>query len=396
MLRRTAFLACLLPLPLAAQPVNDGAPNVPGLTPAFAAQTEAPEQRSGFEVQVTEIAGGLEQPWGVAVLPGGAGYLVTERGGDLRVVARGGTISSPLSGVPRVQSIRQGGLLDVEIAPDFAQSRTIYLSFSQPLGGMRAVTTAISAQLSDDLTGLTNVRQIFEQTPPSRVPVHFGSRIVPLPDGTIAVTTGDRGTRENALLAQDISTTYGVVARVTPNGAPAPGNPFIDTDGARPEILSHGHRNIQGAAVHPETGALWTIEHGPAGGDELNVIQPGGNYGWPTASYGENYNGSPVGDGRAAHAPDFIEPRYYWDPVIAPGGMVFYDGDMFPEWRGDLLIGGLVAQAVVRLDLDGDTVVGEERLADGINRVRDVAIDDDGSILFITGSNPGELMRLSR
>jgi glucose/arabinose dehydrogenase len=292
--------------------------------------------------------------------------------------------------------MRQGGLLDVALAPDFADSRAIYLTYSAPLGLMRSATAAARARLADDLSGIEDLQQIFLQDPPSRVPVHFGSRIVPMPDGSVAVTTGDRGTSENALLAQDPATTYGAVVRITPDGAAAPGNPFADTPGARPELFSHGHRNIQGAAVHPDTGALWTIEHGPAGGDELNLIQPGGNYGWPIVSYGVNYNGSDIGEGRAAHAPEFILPRYYWDPVIAPGGMVFYDGAMFPEWQGDLLIAGLVAQAVVRLDIDGDLVVGEERLADGTARMRDVAIDHDGSVLFVTGTDDAVLGRLSR
>lgn len=384
-----------LPLAAAAQPVEDGTPNVPENVPAFAEQTEAPAQVTP-DVARSVVARGLSQPWAVAVLPGDAGYLVTEREGHLRHIARDGTVSEPLAGVPEVFAMRQGGLLDVALAPDFADSRTIYLTYSAPLGLMRSATAAARATLARDLSEIGEVERIFLQDPPSRVPVHFGSRVVPMPDGTIVVTTGDRGIPENAALAQDPATTYGAVVRITPDGAPAPGNPFADTPGARPELFSHGHRNIQGAALHPDTGALWTIEHGPAGGDELNLIEPGGNYGWPVVSYGVNYNGSDIGEGRAAHAPDFVPPRYYWDPVIAPGGMVVYDGAMFPEWQGDLLIAGLVAQAVVRLDLDGDTVRGEERLADGTARIRDVAIDHDGSVLFVTGTDDAVLGRLSR
>ncbi len=394
---RLAPLAALLLLSTTAlaQPVEDGPPNVPGNTPAFPEQTEAPEQISGFEVTASQIAEGLDTPWAVVPLPDGAGYLVTERPGSLRHVTRDGVVSAPITGVPAVRAQRQGGLLDVALAPDFAESRVIYLSFAKPLNLGRSVTAAVRAVISPDHSALSDVVEIFEQNPPSMAPGHFGSRIEPLPDGSLIVTTGDRFVSRD--LAQDITATYGVVARVLPDGAPAPDNPFLQTEGAVPSVLSYGHRNIQGAAVQPDTGTLWTIEHGPAGGDELNLIAPGANYGWPLASYGENYNGSAVADGRATHAPDFTEPRYYWDPVIAPGGMVFYDGTMFPEWQGDILASGLVAASIVRLDIDGETVRGEERLLRGIGRVRDVAIDADGSVLFVMdeGAN-SRLMRLSR
>jgi glucose/arabinose dehydrogenase len=394
---RLPALVCLLALPLSspslAQPVADAAPNVPENTPAFPEQTEAPERiTEGYTM--TPVAEGLAQPWAVAVLPGDAGYLVTERGGTLRHVGRGGTVSAPLAGVPEVRAQRQGGLLDVALAPDFAETRVIYLTYAAPAGIGRSVTAAARAVLGEDLSTLADLEVIFEQTPPSVAPAHFGSRVQPLPDGSLAITTGDRFVARD--LAQDISASYGVVARVMPDGTVPVDNPFVGVEGALPEVYSHGHRNVQGAAVQPETGALWTIEHGPAGGDELNFIVPGGNYGWPVVSYGVNYNGSDVGSGEATHAPDFIEPRYYWDPVIAPGGMVFYEGEMFPEWQGDLLIGGLVAMAVVRLQLDGTRVVAEERLVDGFDRVRDVAIDHDGSVLYVTGHEDGMLARITR
>jgi len=385
----------LLALPSFAQPVDDGAPNRPDISPAFPDQTEAPAQVTTPAPLLSEVASGLDTPWGIDVLPGDAGYIVTERGGTLRHVSRNGTVSAPIEGVPDVVAERQGGLLDVALSPDFAESRVIYLTFSRRTGIARSATSAIRARLSDDHTALDGVTEIFRQTPPGVAPAHYGSRVVPLPDGTLAITTGDRwfGTDE----AQDPSTSYGAVVRVNPDGSAPNDNPFQGQRDALPELFSHGHRNVQGAAVHPETGALWTIEHGPAGGDELNLIQPGGNYGWPVASYGVNYNGDEVGDGRAAHAPDFLPPVYYWDPVIAPGGMVFYEGDMFPDWQGDILAAGLVAQAVVRLDLTADRVAGEERLAEGVGRVRDVALDHDGSILFLTDAgDQSQLMRLSR
>ena len=396
-----AAIALLLPLTALAQPVADGPPNRPDITPAFPEQTEAPERISSFVADPRLIAGGLEHPWAVAVLPDGAGYLVTERPGRLRHISRDGTVSAPIAGVPDVFDTAQGGLLDVALAPDFAESRQLYLSFSKPLGLMRAATAAVRATLSQDHARLTDVVEIFEQTPASRVPIHFGSRVVPAADGTVWITTGERGgTPGLRELAQDASTTYGAVVRVTADGAPAPENPFLGDTDAAPERVTLGQRNIQGAALAPVSDALWTVEHGPAGGDELNLIEPGANYGWPLVSYGINYNGSEIGDGRAAHAPDFVEPVYYWDPVIAPGGMVFYTmpvGDeMFPEWSGDLLIAGLQAQAIVRLSLEDGRVVAEERLARGIGRVRHVAVDSNGAVLFVTDAPNGGLYTLMR
>jgi aldose sugar dehydrogenase len=396
-----AAVALMLPLIAQAQPVADGPPNRPDITPAFPEQTEAPEQISSFVAAPRLIAGGLEHPWAVAVLPDGAGYLVTERPGRLRHILRDGTISDPIAGVPDVFDVSQGGLLDVALDPDFAETRRIYLSFSKPRGLMRAATAAVRATLSEDHARLTDVVEIFQQRPASRVPIHFGSRVVPATDGTVWITTGERGgTPGLRELAQDAATTYGAVVRVTTDGAPAPDNPFLGDPGAAPERVTLGQRNIQGAALAPVSGALWTVEHGPAGGDELNLIEPGANYGWPVVSYGVNYNGSEIGDGRAAHAPDFVEPVYYWDPVIAPGGMVFYampvGDEMFPEWSGDLLIAGLRAQAVVRLSLQDGLVVAEERLARGIGRVRDVAVDTNGAVLFVTDAPDGGLYTLMR
>jgi glucose/arabinose dehydrogenase len=384
-----------------AQPVADGPPDRPDVQPAFAEQTEAPERVSSFVADPALIADGLEHPWAVAVLPDLAGYLVTERPGRLRHVSRDGVVSDPIAGVPDVFAVSQGGLLDVALAPDFAESRVIYLSFAKPLRLMRSTTAVVRARLSEDRRRLTDVVEIFEQSPPSRVPIHFGSRVVPAPDGTVWITTGERGgTPGLRQRAQDVSTTYGAVVRVTQDGTPASGRPFADQRRAAPERVTLGQRNIQGAALHPVSGAFWTVEHGPAGGDELNLIEPGANYGWPLASYGINYNGTEIGDGRAAHAPDFVEPVYYWDPVIAPGGMVFYtmpQGDeMFPEWSDDLLIAGLRAGAVVRLGLQDGRVTEEERLARGIGRVRDVAIDSNGAVLFVTDAPNGGLYTLMR
>jgi glucose/arabinose dehydrogenase len=389
-----ALLAVALPAVGMSQPVAEGPENVPGNTPAFPAQTEAPAQDSGLALARTEVASGLEAPWAVTVLPGDAGYLVTEQPGRLRHVARDGTLSEPIAGVPEVLYQRQGGLLDVALAPDFDESRWIYLTFSKPLGGNMSATAAVRATLSEDLTRLTDVTEIFVQRPGSATPMHFGSRVVPTPEGPVFVTTGEHFIQSERQLAQELDSTFGKVVRVMPDGSVPDDNPFADRDDALGEIWSLGHRNVQSAARHPDSGAILTIEHGPAGGDELNLIEPGANYGWPVVSYGINYDGSPIGRGEARHAPEFTEPRYYWDPVIAPGGMEIYTGEMFADWSGDILVGGLVAQAVVRLDLQGDTVMGEERLADGIGRVRDVAVDHDGAVLLVTDAANGRLVRL--
>ena len=394
LLAGTALLVAALPAAAVAQPVAEGPENAPGNTPAFARQTEAPAQDSGPALARTEITSGLEAPWAVTVLPGEAGYLVTEQPGRLRHVARDGTLSEPITGVPEVLYQRQGGLLDVALAPDFAESRRIYLTYPKPVGGGMSATAAARARLSDDLARLTDVTEIFVQRPGSPTPMHFGSRVVPTPEGPVFVTTGEHFTRGERGLAQALDSTFGKVVRVMPDGSVPADNPFAGRDDALGEIWSLGHRNVQGAARHPDSGALLAIEHGPAGGDEVNLIEPGANYGWPVVSYGINYDGSPIGRGAARHAPEFTEPRYYWDPVIAPGGMEIYDGAMFADWTGDILVGGLVARAVVRLDLQGDTVTGEERLAEGIGRVRDVAIDHDGAILVVTDAANGRLVRL--
>jgi glucose/arabinose dehydrogenase len=239
---------------------------------------------------------------------------------------------------------------------------------------------------------LEEVEEVWRQSPASLVPAHFGSRVLPLDDGRLFVTTGDRFTPENRVLAQDPSTSYGVTILLDPDGAPADA-PITDT--ALPEVHSFGHRNIQGAALAPD-GMIWTLEHGPAGGDELNIIERGANYGWPEVSYGVNYNGSDVGTGEQAHAPAYVEPVYFWDPSIAPSDLIFYQGEMFAEWNGDILLGALAGQALVRLDMEENRVVGEERLRTGQGRVRDVAVDAEGAILILTDADQGALIRLTR
>ena len=374
-----------------ARPVEQGPPNVPEFAPAFPGQTRAPAADSGVEIAVETVAEGLEHPWGVAVLPDGV-VLVTEQPGRLRVVVDGVLRPDPVAGLPEVLAEDQGGLLDVAVGPDFAQDRTVFWTYAKPVGAGASATAAARGRLSEDLSALTDVADIFVQDPPSPSTKHYGARLALDAAGHVYVTTGERFSERAR--AQDLAASYGKVLRIRADGSAPADNPFAAEGGEAAKVLSYGHRNIQGAALRPGTGALWIAEHGPQGGDELNLIEPGGNYGWPVVSYGENYDGTPVGDGET-RAEGVVEPRYYWDPVIAPGGMAFYDGAAFADWDGDLLISGLRSQALVRLELDGDTVVAEERLLTDVGRVRDVAIDADGAILVAIDARDGALLRLT-
>jgi glucose/arabinose dehydrogenase len=371
---------------------------VPDFTPAFAEQTRAPEARSGLDLAVETLAEGLEHPWGMALLPDG-GILVTERPGRLRVVRADGSLTDPIGGLPEVHAVDQGGLLDVALAPDFAEDRLIYWSYAKPMGDGLSSTAAARGRLADDYTSVTDVEEIFVQEPPSPVSKHYGSRVIV--DGRhVFITTGEHSRADQRGRAQDLSTGYGKVIRTRLDGTAPPDNPFVGEPNALETVWSYGHRNIQGAAIHPETGALWTIEHGPKGGDELNVTAAGLNFGWPIVSYGENYDGTPVGDGLSS-AQDMQEPVYYWDPVIAPSGMTFYSGDLFEGWQGDLLVAALNPGALVRLELVDDIesgttrVVGEERLLTDRGRIRDVAETPDGALLVLTDADDGSLLRLT-
>jgi glucose/arabinose dehydrogenase len=335
-------------------------------------------------MKITVLAEGLDTPWGIEVLPEG-GYLVTERSGALRLV-QDGKVSALINGVPEVLAERQGGLLDVALAEDFATSRVIFLTYAKSMEGGISATAAASAMLSADSTTLSDVRDVFVQDPPPPNAMHFGSRAVPQGD-YLYVTTGEHFSTREREYAQDLDKTYGKVVWVNLDGGATDGNPFNS------EIWTFGHRNVQGADVRPSDGSLWTLEHGAAGGDELNKITAGANYGWPVVSYGVNYNGSPIGSGQAQGA-GFTEPQYYWDPVIAPGGFAFYEGTMFDGWAGNILAASLNPGGLVRLILDGDRVVGEERFLDGEIRVRDVEIDRDGAILILDNSQ-GRLLRLT-
>ena len=377
------------------EPVEQGEPNVPDFEPAFPGQHRAPAADSGVTLAAETFAGPLEHPWGIDAMPDGR-YIVTELPGRMRVISRNGEILDPVEGIPPVFHGGQGGLLDVAVGPAFADNRLIYWSYARQLDGGKYVTVASRGRLSEDGSQVTDVDDIFVQEPPSPTPVHFGSRIRFDDQGHVYVTTGDHFTETERLLAQDLGTTYGKVIRLNLDGSIPEDNPFADRQDAIGSIWTLGHRNVQGAAIHPGSGQLWTIEHGPQGGDELNPSKPGANYGWPTVSYGENYDGSPVGEGVERHGGDFVEPRYYWDPVIAPGGMLFYQGDMFADWEGDLLISSMVPGALVRIELEGDAVIGEERLLKDHGRIRDIVEAPDGALLVLVDAAEGSVLRLTR
>ena len=341
-------------------------------------------------VRVTTVAGGLEHPWGLAFLPGG-GMLVTERPGRLRLVSAAGAVSEPLSGVPKVDARGQGGLLDVALDPDFGRNRFVYLSYSEPGEGGNSTAVA-RGTLSDDARALVNVRVIFSQKPKVSSRLHFGSRLVFDRAGNLFVALGERSEPQFRTRAQDLDSHIGKVVRIRPDGSVPPDNPFVGRKGALPEIWSYGHRNSQGAALHPVTGALWISEHGPRGGDEINIPQPGRNYGWPVVSYGVNYDGTSVGTGEK-RAEGMEDPIYQWTPVIAASGMAFYTADTVPGWRGSLFNGGLVCNCAVRLELDGTRVTHEERLFKDLGkRIRDVRQGPDGALYLLTDEGRGEIL----
>ncbi|HZT48731.1 MAG TPA: PQQ-dependent sugar dehydrogenase [Hyphomicrobiaceae bacterium] len=359
-------------------------------TPLAAEITKAPAVKSRQTPKVETFARGLEHPWGLAFLPDGR-LLVTERPGRLRIVGADGMLSPSLQGVPKVYASGQGGLLDVQVAPDFATSGTVFLSYAEPREGSKNGTSVARAKLVGDETGgrLEDVRVIFRQEPSYASSNHFGSRIVLTGDGSLFVTMGDRYSARNE--AQNPGNHLGKLVRIMPDGAPYPGNP--KKEGWRPEIWSIGHRNVQGAALNPATGKLWTAEHGARGGDEINVPEAGRNYGWPVITYGRDYTYMKIGEG--THKPGMEQPVYYWDPSIAPSGAAFYTGDRFPEWKGNLFVGALAGQALHRLVLDGEKVVGEEALLTDLGeRIRDVRNGPDGALWLLTDNPAGRILRL--
>ncbi len=362
------------------------APNLP------AAADERLNSEHGSFI-ISTVVSGLVHPWAIEFLPQG-GMLVTERGGSLRHVTSDGTLSEPISGVPEVDARGQGGLLDVALDPAFPENRLVYLSFSERGDGGNSTAVA-RGKLNEGLDALEEVEVIFSQQPKVASRAHFGSRLVFDREGHLFVTLGDRSAAQFRGRAQDLVSHIGTIVRINPDGSVPDDNPYVGRSDALPEIWAHGVRNVQAAALHPETGLLWEIEHGPRGGDELNVIRPGQNYGWPLVTFGVEYSGGTIGDGITS-APGMVDPIHQWTPVIAPSGMIFYSGKAFPQWQGNLFVGGLASTALVRLELDGEAVVHEERLLESLEmRVRDVAQGPDGAIYVVTDEAEGVVLRVA-
>ena len=340
------------------------------------------------EIKIETITEGLEHPWAVAFLPDG-GYLVTERPGRLRLVDADGNLrNEPISGLPPVRATGQGGLLDVVLHPDFTNNRWVYFSFAEP--GEGGVGTAVGRGRLNGMM-LDDVEIIFRLNLKTNSGFHFGSRLVFDRDGKLFITLGDRGDKPRSQRLDDHA---GSVIRLNDDGSVPADNPFVGRSTVLPEIYSYGHRNIQGATLHPQTGRLWTHEHGPQGGDEINLPEATINYGWPVITYGVNYGiGTKIGEG--TEKPGMAQPLYYWTPSIAPSGMAFYDGEAFPEWHGDLFIGSLKFRLLVRLEIEDGKVAHEERLLKGVlGRIRDVRQGPDGMLYVLTDAGNGGLFRL--
>jgi glucose/arabinose dehydrogenase len=359
-----------------------------GLTAPVAAPKHKTYEISVGEVAVARIAGPFSHPWAVTFLTGG-NMLVTERGGQLWLIDPTGA-TAEVSGVPAVKARRQGGLLDVVAARDFAETREIFLTYSEPEGG-KSRTAAAVARLSDDGRSLEDLRVVFRQQPAAGATHHYGSRIVEAPDGSLWITLGDRGLSTQA---QNQLSHIGKIVRVARDGSVPRDNPFIKGFELN-EIWSYGHRNVQGAALDPESGLLWTVEHGAKGGDELNQPKPSKNYGWPIISYGTTYAGTKIGEGTEADGME--QPVHYWDPSIAPSGLMIYSGKLWPEWRGDVFVGALKFKLISRLDrTDDGRIDSEERLFKGwYGRIRDVREGPEGAIWFLTDEAEGALYRIT-
>lgn len=376
----------------ACQALEKRRPNAPDQRPAFAGQTRVCGVKSNVAFDVAVVAKGLEHPWAVEPLPGGD-LLVTEKPGRMRIVSSAGKVGQPLSGLPAVAAAGQGGLLDVALSPTFDADRTIFWSYSEPRRGGNATSVARGV-LSADRRSLGQVKVIFRAMPTYDGDKHFGSRLAFGPDSMLYITLGERSDAPMRPQAQQLDSHMGKIIRISPDGAVPKDNPFVGQANALPEIWSRGHRNVQAAAFDAQ-GRLWEIEHGTNGGDELNRVEKGKNYGWPVQAYGEEYSGSAIaGAGTAREGME--QPVYYWDPVIAPSGAQFYSGDAFPAWKGNLFVGGMKDHKLVRLTLNNDRVTGEEHLIeDRGQRVRDVRQGPDGALYIVTDEQKGELWKIT-
>ena len=380
------------PATACATPLETREANVPDQKPAFPGQTRACNAPTNVAFDVIVVATGLEKPWAVEPLPGGD-LLVTEKAGRLRIVSAGGAIGAPISGLPPVDARGQGGLLDVALSPAFDSDRTVYWSYSEPREGGNATSVA-RGTLSTDRTRLEGVKVIFRALPTYQGRLHFGSRLAFGPDGKLFITLGERSDAPIRPQAQRLDSHMGKIVRINPDGTVPTDNPFSGQANALPEIWSLGHRNVQAAAFDAQ-GRLWEIEHGTQGGDELNLVERGKNYGWPVQAYGEEYSGMSIG-GATTTREGMEQPVYYWDPVIAPSGAQWYSGDAFPAWKGSLFVGGMKDKRLIRLTIQNDRVTGEEHLlADRNQRVRDVRQGPDGALYIVTDQANGELWRVA-
>lgn len=375
------------------QPVETAPPNVPEFQPAFAGQTRAKALHTKNAFRVTEVAGPFEQPWAVAVLPDRR-WLVTEKhAGRLLLVEEDGKKAVPVQGVPPVDGRDQGGLLDVELGPRYASDQLIYFSYYEPREGGNGLAVARARFLSGPKPKLSELSVVFRMQPTMDSTKHAGGRLVFAPDNTLFITLGERSIKKGRVQARDLNSDLGKVVRISPDGKVPADNPFVNKPGARPEIWSLGHRNVLGAALDSKK-RLWVAEMGPRGGDELNLVERGKDYGWPTIGYGEEYSGEAIH--ASTQAPGLEQPIYYWDPVISPGALAIYTGGLFPEWKGNFFVAGLSSKALIRLVLEQDRVVGEERLlTDRDARMRDVVQGPDGELFVLTDGKEGKLLKLT-
>lgn len=396
----TAISSALISTPTFAQttgqPAETGRANAPDQKPAFENQTRAPQPASMPKIATEVVADDLPHLWAMEFLPDGR-MLVTAKQGAMHIISEEGDAGPAIAGVPEVAFGGQGGLLDVALAPDYATSGMIFFSYAEPRQDGNGTSVASAKLVPDDNGGgrLENVNVIFRQTPSYEGRSHFGSRLTFGPNSELYVTVGERSDRQPRVQAQELSSGLGKVFRIDASGKALPDNPFVNMQGAQPEIWSLGHRNMQSAALDAQ-GRLWTVEHGPRGGDELNRPEPGKNYGWPEVTYGVEYSGSAVGNGITEKA-ETEQPVYYWDPVIGPSGMAFYDGDAIPEWKDAFLVGGLVSQGLVVLHMEGDRVSHEERVPLEA-RIRDVKVGPDGAVYAVTETRGGSstIIRLTK
>ena len=373
------------------RPVETQSPNT-SYKPAFEGQTRITGVKTETPYEGKILTNDLNKPWGITSLPDGR-FLITEKEGTMRIATATGTLGTPITGLPAVNSKGQGGLLGLTIDPAFADNRIVYWSFSEdrPGGNLTAIA---KGKLSADEKKIENVSVIYRAEPAFNSNLHYGGRILFDKAGNLIISTGERSEPESRPQAQALNSGLGKIIRITTEGKPAAGNPFADNASARPELYSYGHRNVQGLAFHPETGDLWENEFGPRGGDEVNRIQPGKNYGWPTITYGLEYSGAKIGQ-PITQKEGLEQPVYYWDPVVSPSGMTFYSSDSIPEWKNNLFIGGLSGNHIVRLVIENNKVVGEERLlADEGQRFREVTQGRDGALYAITDG--GRLYRIGR